>query len=158
MKTRWPIPRVLAPLAAAVLLAAAAGMPAPGARASEDEEPETSLIAMEPYLRQGYSLREEHWDGTLAVGETRTVRYQLFKEHAYVFCAVAEVRGARLSIRVTDPEDSPVAVETQQVEHAGKLSTLAPVRPPRTGAYTFVVRLEQSPVARAGYGLVYCYK
>ena len=44
-----------------------------------------ALLAAEPYVKQGFHVREDYWAGDLASGERKAVRQQLFKGNEYWF-------------------------------------------------------------------------
>ena len=41
----------------------------PGARASVDDAQSFALQAAEPYVKEGFQVREDYWGGDLGVGE-----------------------------------------------------------------------------------------
>ena len=43
-------------------------------RASVDDAHSFALQSAEPYVRQGYQVREDYWGGDLGVGEKKAVR------------------------------------------------------------------------------------
>ena len=47
-------------------------------RASVDDAHSFALQSAEPYVKQGYQVREDYWGGDLGVGEKKAVRQQLF--------------------------------------------------------------------------------
>src|SRR5881227_2189046 len=47
--------------------------------ASVDDAQSFALQAAEPYVKQGFQVREDYWGGDLASGEKKAVRQQLFK-------------------------------------------------------------------------------
>src|SRR4030095_15635500 len=50
-----------------------------------------ALLAAEPYVKQGFQVREDYWAGDLASGEKKAVRQQLFKGNEYWFWLGTEV-------------------------------------------------------------------
>ena len=54
--------------------------------ASVDDAQSFALQAAEPYVREGFQVREDYWGGDLAAGEKKAVRQQLFKGNEYWFC------------------------------------------------------------------------
>src|SRR5437870_13220090 len=42
-----------------------------------------ALLAAEPYVKQGFQVREDYWAGDLASGERKAVRQQLLKGKEY---------------------------------------------------------------------------
>src|SRR5436309_3708105 len=55
------------------------------ATASVDDAQSFALQAAEPYVREGFQVREDYWGGDLAAGEKKAVRQQLFKGNEYWF-------------------------------------------------------------------------
>ena len=55
------------------------------ARASVDDAQSFALQAAEPYVKEGFQVREDYWGGDLAAGEKKAVRQQLFKGNEYWF-------------------------------------------------------------------------
>jgi hypothetical protein len=51
--------------------------------ASVDDAQSFALQAAEPYVKQGFQVREDYWGGDLASGEKKAVRQQLFKGNEY---------------------------------------------------------------------------
>ena len=59
-----------------------------------------ALLAAEPYVEQGFQLREDYWAGELASGERKAVRQQLFRGNEYWFWLGTEVDGAKESVHI----------------------------------------------------------
>jgi len=53
--------------------------------ASVDDAQSFALQAAEPYVKQGFQVREDYWGGDLGSGEKKAVRQQLFKGNEYWF-------------------------------------------------------------------------
>src|SRR5437764_3606674 len=51
----------------------------PAIFASVDDAQSFALQAAEPYVKQGFQVREDYWGGDLGSGEKKAVRQQLFK-------------------------------------------------------------------------------
>src|SRR5947199_6349126 len=50
-----------------------------------------AVLAAEPYVKQGFHVREDYWPGDLAPGERKAIRQQLFKGNEYWFWLGTEV-------------------------------------------------------------------
>src|SRR5213083_3547351 len=72
--------------------------------ASVDDAQSFALQAAEPYVREGFQVREDYWGGDLAAGEKKAVRQQLFKGNEYWFWLGTEVETAKVSVHVYDAE------------------------------------------------------
>ena len=65
------------------------------ARASVDDAQSFALQAAEPYVKEGFQVREDYWGGDLAAGEKKAVRQQLFKGNEYWFWLGTEVENGK---------------------------------------------------------------
>ena len=73
-------------------------------RASVDDAQSFALQAAEPYVKEGFQVREDYWGGDLGVGEKKAVRQQLFKGNEYWFWLGTEVEKAKISVHIYDSE------------------------------------------------------
>src|SRR6267378_3153304 len=73
-------------------------------RASVDDAQSFALQAAEPYVKEGFQVREDYWGGDLGVGEKKAVRQQLFKGNEYWFWMGTEVERAKVSVHIYDSE------------------------------------------------------
>ena len=110
--------------------------------------------AASPYVKKGFSVREDAWGGDLGVKDQQAVQAQLFKGNEYWFCLGTDVKGAVLSVNIYDSKGTLINVETTR---AGRLSAVR-VEPHRTGTYYAIVTVLKSPEERTGWALVYAYK
>lgn len=110
--------------------------------------------AATPYVKHGFSVREDAWGGDLGLKDQQAVQAQLFKGNDYWFCLGTDVKGAVLSVNVYDSKGKLVNSETT---HAGRLAAVR-VMPLRTGTYYAIVTVHKSPKERTGWALVYAYK
>ena len=53
--------------------------------ASVDDAQSFALQAAEPYVKDGFQVREDFWGGDLGAGEKKAVKQQLFKGNEYWF-------------------------------------------------------------------------
>src|SRR5262245_57838319 len=63
-----------------------------------------AVLAAEPYVKQGFQMREDYWAGDLASGKRKAVRQQLFKGNEYWFCLGTEADRAKVSVHVYDSD------------------------------------------------------
>jgi len=113
------------------------------------------LQAAEPYVKQGFQVREDYWGGDLGSGEKKAVRQQLFKGNEYWFWLGTEVDKAKVSVHVYD-SDGKLAEEPDSWEK-GHFAA-AHVIPKATGSYFIIVSVEQSPEERTHWALVYGFR
>jgi hypothetical protein len=123
--------------------------------ASVDDAQSFALQAAEPYVKQGFQVREDYWGGDLASGEKKAVRQQLFKGNEYWFWLGTEVDRAKVSVHIYD-SDGKLAEEPDSWEK-GHFAA-AHVIPKTTGSYFIIVSVEQSPEERTHWALVYGFR
>jgi hypothetical protein len=141
-------------LSSSLLLAALVVMQR-AAFASVDDAQSFALQAAEPYVKQGFQVREDYWGGDLASGEKKAVRQQLFKGNEYWFWLGTEVDKAKVSVHIYD-SDGKLAEEPDSWEK-GHFAA-AHVIPKTTGSYFVIVSVEQSPEERTHWALVYGFR
>jgi hypothetical protein len=127
----------------------------PAVFASVDDAQSFALQAAEPYVKQGFQVREDYWGGDLGSGEKKAVRQQLFKGNEYWFWLGTEVDRAKVSIHVYD-SDGKLAEEADGWEK-GHFAA-AHIIPKTTGSYFIIVSVEQSPEERTHWALVYGFR
>jgi hypothetical protein len=123
--------------------------------ASVDDAQSFALQAAEPYVKQGFQVREDYWGGDLASGEKKAVRQQLFKGNEYWFWLGTEVDRAKVSVHIYD-SDGKLAEEPDSWEK-GHFAA-AHVIPKTTGSYFIIVSVEESPEERTHWALVYGFR
>ncbi len=107
-----------------------------------------------PYVKKGFSVREDAWGGDLGVKDQQAVTAQLFKGNEYWFCLGTEVRGAVVTLHLYDSQGKLAESESwQKGRFAG-----ARISPPKTGTYYAIITVEKSPEERTGWAVVYAYK
>lgn len=118
-----------------------------------------AMQAIDPYIKQGYTLREDTWGGDLAVGETKVVTCQLFKGNDYVFVASSENKSSKISVHIYDENGNLAESKSwQQTLKVGSVAAGARAQTARTGNYRIVVKIEAANGERVDWGMVYAYK
>jgi hypothetical protein len=138
--------------ALAVILLATLGSRALG---SVDDAQSFALQAAEPYVKEGFQVREDYWGGDLAAGEKKAVKQQLFKGNEYWFWLGTDVEKATLSVHIYDAEGK--LIEQPDSWQKGHFAA-ARVIPPATGSYFIIVTVESSPEERTHWALVYGFR
>ncbi len=123
--------------------------------ASVDDAQSFALQAAEPYVREGFQVREDYWGGDLAAGEKKAVRQQLFKGNEYWFWLGTEVRRAKVSVHIYDKEGK--LIEQPDSWQKGSYAA-AHVVPTSTDSYFIIVAIEESPEERTHWALVYGFR
>ncbi len=126
----------------------------PVALASVDDALSFAQEAASPYVKQGFTVREDAWGGDLGVKDQKAVTAQLFKGNEYWFWTGTDTRGAVVTVHIYDA--------------AGKLAESdfwvkgrfagAKIIPAKTGTFYAIVTVEKSPQERSNWALVYGYK
>jgi hypothetical protein len=127
----------------------------PAIFATVDDAQSFALQAAEPYVKQGFQVREDYWGGDLGSGEKKAVRQQLFKGNEYWFWLGTEVDRAKISVHVYD-SDGKLAEESDgwQKGHFAASHVI----PKATGSYFIIVTVEESPEERTHWALVYGFR
>src|SRR6476659_8013761 len=123
--------------------------------ASVDDAQSFALQAAEPYVKQGFQVREDYWGGDLGVGQKKAVSQQLFKGNEYWFWLGSEVETAKVSVHIYDSEGK--LAETSDSWQKGHFAA-AHITPKNTGSYFIIVEIEQSPEERTHWALVYGFR
>ena len=114
-----------------------------------------ALLAAEPYVKQGFQVREDYWAGELASGEKKAVRQQLFKGNEYWFWLGTEVDGAKESVHIYNSDGE--LVEQSDSWAKGHFAA-AHITPKTTSSYFIIVSVEESPTPRTHWALVYGFR
>ena len=114
-----------------------------------------ALLAAEPYVKQGFQVREDYWAGELASGERKAVRQQLFKGNEYWFWLGTEADHAKVSVHIYNSDGKLAEQPDSWVK--GHLAA-AHIIPKTTGSYFIIVSVEESPAARTHWALAYGFR
>ena len=106
------------------------------ASGSVDDAQSFALQAAEPYVKEGFQVREDYWGGDLGAGEKKAVRQQLFKGNEYWFWLGTEVEKATVSVHIYDAEGK--LVEQPDGWQKGHFAA-AHIIPKSTGSYFIIV-------------------
>ena len=109
---------------------------------SVDDAQSFALEAAQPYVKDGFQVREDYWGGDLGTGEKKAVRQQLFKGNEYWFWLGTEVEPAKVSVHVYDSDGK--LVEQSDGWQKGHFAA-AHIIPKATGSYFIIVEVESSP-------------
>lgn len=123
-------------------------------RATIDDALSFALEAAEPYVKEGFTVREDYWGGDLAVKTQKAIVHQLFKGNEYWFWMGTDVEGARISVHIYDAEGNLAEAESKQYSHFA----IARVKPKSTGSYYLIVEIEKSSEERTHWALAYGFR
>lgn len=124
------------------------------APATVDDAISAAMEAADPYVKEGYIVREDQWGGDLEVNEKKAIQHTLFKGNDYWFFIATDTLKAKVAVHVYDSAGKLVEQETWQ---KGPYSGTR-LRPKATGSYYLIVEIEQSPDERTHWALVYAFK
>jgi hypothetical protein len=126
----------------------------PAARAVVDDAHTFALEAAEEAVKNGFTVREEHWAGTLPVKKQSVITHQLFKGNEYWFWLASDEEKAVVSVHIYDAKGNLVD------EEAWKKGFKAAVRvvPKSSGTYYVVFVVESSPQKRTRWAIAYGFK
>ncbi len=123
-------------------------------RATVDDALSFAHEAAAPYVKQGFTVREDAWGGDLGVKDQKAVTAQLFKGNEYWFWLGTDTRGAVITVHVYDSTGKLAETDAWQ---KGRFAGVKVV-PKSTGTYYAIVTVEKSPQERTNWALVYGYK
>lgn len=124
------------------------------AAATIDDALSFALEAAAPYVKEGFTVREDYWGGDLGVKQTKAIVHQLFKGNEYWFWLGTELDSAKISVHIYDSEGNLAEVESWQKKHF----SAARVIPKKTGSYYLIVEVEKSPKERTTWSLAYGFR
>jgi len=124
------------------------------AYSSIDDALAFALEAAAPYVKEGFTVREDYWGGDLPVKQTKAIVHQLFKGNEYWFWMGTDDKTAKISVHIYDSDGNLVEVEAWQKPHFAA----AHVRPKKTGSYYLIVEIEKSPQERTTWALAYGFR
>ena len=127
---------------------------AQSAHATIDDALSFALEAADPYVKEGFTVREDYWGGDLAVKSTKAIVHQLFKGNEYWFWMGTDVKDAKVSVHIYDSEGNLAEVEAWAKPHFAA----ARVVPKKTGSYYLIVEIEKSPEERTTWSLAYGFR
>ena len=131
-------------------------------RALMNEALSFALEAAAPYVKKGFSVRQDNWSGKMSIGHKKGIKHQLFKGNEYWFWAGTDHPDAKVTVKIYDKKGRPVHVETK----AGKKTASARVLAPKTGTYLIVIEAKPADPKKkkefkpgsVGWGLVYGFR
>lgn len=137
-----------------ISLLLAAVIAATPALASVDDALSYALEAAQPYVKEGFTVREDYWGGDMAVKQAKAITHQLFKGNEYWFWIGTDEKAVKVSVHIYDSEGNLCEVEGWQ---KGQFAA-ARVIPKRTGTYYLIVEVEKSNRERTHWGMAYGFR
>ncbi len=122
--------------------------------ATVDEAHDYAMQAAKPYVDNGYTVREDYWNGEVESGQKLAIRHQLFKGNDYAFWLGTANDNCEMDIAVYDDKMQPVHMERKTSKNACSVR----VNPPRTGTYTIVFYVKSKKEPSVLWALAYGYR
>jgi hypothetical protein len=138
---------------ALALICCAALLPATS-HATIDDALSFALEAAAPYVKEGFTVREDYWGGDLGVKQQKAIVHQLFKGNEYWFWMGTDVDNAKISVHVYDSDGNLAEADYSQKQHIAS----ARVLPKTTGSYYLIVEVVKSDHERTHWALAYGFK
>jgi hypothetical protein len=113
-----------------------------------------ALEAANPFIKEGFTVREDYWGGDLPASESKAIVHQLFKGNDYWFWMGTDTAKANISVHIYDSQGNLAELESWQKEHRAT----ARISPKSTGSYYLIVAIERSPEERTYWSLVYGFR
>jgi hypothetical protein len=145
------VTRILKPLALAITCLLWASAPT---RATVDDALSFALEAANPYVKEGFTVREDYWGGDLPAKQQQAIVHQLFKGNEYWFWMGTDFPQAVVSIHIYDSNGSLIEAEAWQKPHFAA----ARVIPKQTGSFYIIVEVEKSSLERTHWALAYGFR
>jgi len=122
--------------------------------ANLDDALSFALEAAEPYVKAGFTIREDYWGGDLGVKQQKAIVHQLFKGNEYWFWMGTDTENAKISVHIYDSDGNLAEVEAWKKQHFSAVRVV----PKRTGSYYLIVEIEKSDQERTSWALSYGFR
>lgn len=140
-------------IASLLALSLALFTPTP-AWATIDDALSFALEAATPYVKEGFTVREDYWGGDLPTKQSKAIVHQLFKGNEYWFWMGTDTKSAKISVHIYDSDGNLAEVDSWQKPHMAA----ARIMPKKTGSYYLIVEIEKSPEERTFWSLAYGFR
>ncbi len=137
-----------------LIISAAVALVLP-ARATIDDALSFALEAADPYVKEGFTVREDYWGGDLPVKQAKAIVHQLFKGNEYWFWMGTDSADAKISVHIYDADGN---LAEDQSKALPPHKAVAHIRPKKTGTYYLIVEIEKSGEERTTWSLAYGFK
>lgn len=122
--------------------------------ATVDDALSFALEAANPYVKKGFTVREDYWGGDLGVKEKKAIVQQLFKGNEYWFWMGSDVADAKISVHIYDDHGDLIDLDSWQKPHFAAVRVI----PKKTGSFYVIVEVEKSPEERTHWALAYGFR
>jgi hypothetical protein len=130
-------------------------LPATG-YSSVDDAHSFAMEAADPFVKEGFIVREDYWNGEVKSGQKLMVKHQLFKGNEYAFWLGTANDDCKLEIQVLDEKGNAIQI-TPKIG-IGPTFTSIRVNPPKTGTYSVVFSVTSKTEKSVFWALAYGYR
>ena len=123
---------------------------------SVDDAHSFAMEAADPFVKEGFIVREDYWNGEVKSGQQLMVKHQLFKGNEYAFWLGTANDDCKLEIRVLDEKGN--AIQITPKTGIGPTFTSVRVNPPKTGTYSVVFSVTSKTEKSVFWALAYGYR
>ena len=89
-----------------------------------------ALQAAAPYIKEGFTLREDYWGGDLPVKQQKAIVQQLFKGSEYWFWMGTDSDSAKITINIYDADGNLAGIGHWQKSHLPRPASCRKPRAP----------------------------
>jgi hypothetical protein len=137
-----------------VLLLALCLLPVLPVLATIDDAHSFAMEAAMPFVKKGFIVREDYWNGEVKSGQRLMVKHQMFKGNEYAFWLGCPDEGVEFELTVLDEKGVEIALDFSASPHFASLR----VNPPRTGTYTVIFSVSSKSRKSLYWALAYGYR
>jgi len=123
---------------------------------SVDDAHSFAMEAADPFVKEGFIVREDYWNGEVKSGQQLMVKHQLFKGNEYAFWLGTANDDCKLEIQVLDEKGNAIQI-TPKIG-IGETFTSVRVNPPKTGTYSVVFSVTSKTEKSVFWALAYGYR
>ncbi len=140
-----------------LLVAALAAVPFT-AHATVDDAHSFAMEAASSFVKEGFIVREDYWNGEVKSGQKLMVKHQLFKGNEYAFWLGTANDDCKLEIQVLDEKGNAIQITPKDGAGVGPTFTSVRVNPPKTGTYSVVFSVTSKKEKGVFWALAYGYR
>lgn len=126
------------------------------AYSSVDDAHSFAMEAADPFVKEGFIVREDYWNGEVLSGQKLMVKHQLFKGNEYAFWLGTANDDCKLVIEVLDEKGNAIHI-TPKIGVGGQFTSVR-VNPPKTGTYSVVFSVTSNTEKGVFWALAYGYR
>ncbi|HCN76239.1 MAG TPA: hypothetical protein DIT13_03470 [Verrucomicrobiales bacterium] len=125
----------------------------PSALATIDDAHSFAMEAAIPFVKKGFIVREDYWNGEVKSGQRLMVKHQMFKGNEYAFWLGCPEDDAVFELLVLDEKGNEISLDF----NASQYFASARVNPPKTGTYTVIFSVSSKRAKSLYWALAYGY-